>query len=329
MAIEFKCACGKLMKAKEELAGRRARCTGCGREFVIPGGSTPPPPPVWHADKSPPPAKLTAMALKQCNEWGNDVGPQAASWPERVAMLQRSIPPSAYFWAAFLIFIAFVLIASLRMNPAQPMAPGKRAQAETAGERPKPAIAVEQPQPKVVQEEGNRLQPEVAAVHPQPDRGHKEGDRLQPKAVEPARPDVVAREGVAVKPAARNDPPPPDTITWVQFRADCGLEAQRGNEARTVQVFKKKYQDRTIKWVGHIYSIKEKPIGAGYLVLVRMDPSDSALGTYDLTLDAGEDLKEEILSLSKGDRVSFEGRITSQGGAITGHWIRLSNIGRG
>jgi hypothetical protein len=36
MAIEFKCTCGKSMKCGEELAGRRARCTGCGREFVIP-----------------------------------------------------------------------------------------------------------------------------------------------------------------------------------------------------------------------------------------------------------------------------------------------------
>jgi hypothetical protein len=39
MAIEFKCACGKSMKCKGELAGRRARCKGCGREFVIPSGT--------------------------------------------------------------------------------------------------------------------------------------------------------------------------------------------------------------------------------------------------------------------------------------------------
>jgi hypothetical protein len=259
------------------------------------------------------------MALKKCDDWGNDVSPQAASWPERAAILLRDTPPSAYFGVAFLIFISFVVIASLTTNPAQPKA---------AVEPAKPVVAVEQPQPKVVQAEWNRFQPEVAAVQPQPEIGHKEGDRVQPQAADPARPEVVAREGVAVKPAARNDPSPSDTITWVQFRADCGLEAQRRNEARTVQLFKEEYQDRTIKWVGYLYSISVKPIGAGYLVLVRMEPSDSALGTFDLSLDAGEDLKEKILWLSKGDRVSFEGRITRQGGSISGHGIQLSNIER-
>ncbi len=39
MEIEFKCDCGKSMKCKEELAGRRARCKGCGKGFVIPVGT--------------------------------------------------------------------------------------------------------------------------------------------------------------------------------------------------------------------------------------------------------------------------------------------------
>jgi hypothetical protein len=38
MAIAFTCACEEVMKCKEELPGRRARCKGCGKEFVIPGG---------------------------------------------------------------------------------------------------------------------------------------------------------------------------------------------------------------------------------------------------------------------------------------------------
>ena len=40
MAIVFTCGCGKVMEADDELAGRPARCTACGREFVIPGGGT-------------------------------------------------------------------------------------------------------------------------------------------------------------------------------------------------------------------------------------------------------------------------------------------------
>ena len=40
MVIEFTCTCGKSMKCKEELAGRRAKCKDCGKRFVIPGGTT-------------------------------------------------------------------------------------------------------------------------------------------------------------------------------------------------------------------------------------------------------------------------------------------------
>ena len=36
MAIQFSCACGKAMQAKEEYAGRRVRCGGCGAIVTIP-----------------------------------------------------------------------------------------------------------------------------------------------------------------------------------------------------------------------------------------------------------------------------------------------------
>lgn len=39
MEIEFRCECGKSMKCKAELAGRRARCNGCGKGFAIPVGT--------------------------------------------------------------------------------------------------------------------------------------------------------------------------------------------------------------------------------------------------------------------------------------------------
>ena len=39
MEIEFKCECGRLMKCKEEFAGRHATCKGCGKGFVVPGGT--------------------------------------------------------------------------------------------------------------------------------------------------------------------------------------------------------------------------------------------------------------------------------------------------
>ena len=36
MAIKFQCACGRKLKAGDELAGRRGKCPGCGTQFIIP-----------------------------------------------------------------------------------------------------------------------------------------------------------------------------------------------------------------------------------------------------------------------------------------------------
>ncbi len=36
MAITFECACGKTLRARDELAGKKARCTQCGEIFFIP-----------------------------------------------------------------------------------------------------------------------------------------------------------------------------------------------------------------------------------------------------------------------------------------------------
>src|SRR5437588_12493077 len=38
--IDFTCDCGKPLRAREEHAGQRTRCPDCGRELIIPTGST-------------------------------------------------------------------------------------------------------------------------------------------------------------------------------------------------------------------------------------------------------------------------------------------------
>jgi len=40
--VEFWCACGASVKAKEELAGRDIRCPSCGNDVCVPGGKLPP-----------------------------------------------------------------------------------------------------------------------------------------------------------------------------------------------------------------------------------------------------------------------------------------------
>src|SRR4051794_39394154 len=42
MPIEVSCSCGKRLRARDDLAGKRAKCPGCGQMLTI---SAPPPPP--------------------------------------------------------------------------------------------------------------------------------------------------------------------------------------------------------------------------------------------------------------------------------------------
>src|SRR5687768_11738842 len=51
MAIEFRCTkCGKLLRTKDDTAGKQAKCPECGTVLQIPAsGEAPPPPPTGFA----------------------------------------------------------------------------------------------------------------------------------------------------------------------------------------------------------------------------------------------------------------------------------------
>jgi hypothetical protein len=115
-------------------------------------------------------------------------------------------------------------------------------------------------------------------------------------------------------------------ITWPRFVADCGKKAQEANEARTEQIFEEQYVGRVVNWTGNVFSSSRRQIGSGYHLNIRMEPSESAFGFYDLTLLASEAHKEKVLSLNKGQRVDFTCRFTRQGGTILGHQLELLSI---
>ena len=81
--------------------------------------------------------------------------------------------------------------------------------------------------------------------------------------------------------------------------------------------------DKVVNWSGTVYSTNRKPIGSGYFVQVRMDPTESAFGSYDLSLAATESFKDAVLSLNKGQRVNFSARFSRQGGNLLGHGLEL------
>lgn len=39
--IAFGCSCGRVLRAREDLAGKKTKCPGCGAVLTIPGGTTP------------------------------------------------------------------------------------------------------------------------------------------------------------------------------------------------------------------------------------------------------------------------------------------------
>ena len=77
-------------------------------------------------------------------------------------------------------------------------------------------------------------------------------------------------------------------------------------------------------WSGAVVNVSEATFGGGYDVTVRMDPSDSL--SADVILHVPASLHEKILSLNKGNRVAFTGRISSQGGLFSYHTVDVRAI---
>ena len=62
------------------------------------------------------------------------------------------------------------------------------------------------------------------------------------------------------------------------------------------------------------------------MVNVRISPTESALGAFDLTLSAGQDLEEEVGVLNEGEKVEFDAIFTIQGGPVRSHQFDLQHI---
>ena len=77
MPIKFKCQCGKLLQAKDEMAGKRVKCPACGKILLIPAelrlqAAEPPQPPV---SPEPAPAPSDAVPESKCPQCGEAMAP--------------------------------------------------------------------------------------------------------------------------------------------------------------------------------------------------------------------------------------------------------------
>lgn len=114
-------------------------------------------------------------------------------------------------------------------------------------------------------------------------------------------------------------------IPWKQFRTDCGVEAQKKNEALTEDVFRNRYLNRYVEWTGYVASVSEQNKN-DYRVQMRMEPTDSSIGGADLSLLVPAGLKQVLLMLKKNDKVRFLGKIKKQGGVILNHELIILSI---
>jgi hypothetical protein len=84
---------------------------------------------------------------------------------------------------------------------------------------------------------------------------------------------------------------------------------------------------KVVTWSGTVQSVAEA-LGSGFTIGVSMVPTESALGSSDITLVASDSLKDAVIALNKGDKVRFTGRFVSQGGFILNHQIDLMRLAK-
>lgn len=107
--------------------------------------------------------------------------------------------------------------------------------------------------------------------------------------------------------------------TWQAFNAECGLQAITNNEVKSEALFAKNWQEKTVDWNGKVVSVTRRPFGGGYAIMCKMPGSDSLIS--DVYYSVPATMQDWVESLKKGMTVRIQGKIVSQGGAITNHMI--------
>lgn len=67
---------------------------------------------------------------------------------------------------------------------------------------------------------------------------------------------------------------------------------------------------KKVTWSGYVDDVKEKWF-SGFAVQVDMDPPETFLSVYEVTLAVGSDMEDFVGTLTKGKQIKFRGRITS------------------
>lgn len=117
----------------------------------------------------------------------------------------------------------------------------------------------------------------------------------------------------------------PTSITWSDYVADCGVIAQRDNEARSEVAFKSNYNGKRIRWSGRVVHVDSAMLGSGFAILVKMEPGDESIHS-DIVLDVPKTMKSIVMSLEEHSLIDFVGTLNSQGGALSAHGIAVEQL---
>lgn len=123
--------------------------------------------------------------------------------------------------------------------------------------------------------------------------------------------------------------------TWEEYIKDCGMEVVLVNSIRASQVFKQKYEGKTVNWDGYLVKATENP--GGYIfrgdhaavILIKMLPSESDIHA-DLILTMDDSILwsqiDVLKTLKKGDHVKFEAEFINIGNENMLHHFHTNNI---
>lgn len=73
---------------------------------------------------------------------------------------------------------------------------------------------------------------------------------------------------------------------------------------------REEFKDKKVTWSGYLDDVKEKWFG-GFEIQIDMDPPQTFLSVYDVSLNVSSDMKDFVSTLTKDKEVKFQGKIKS------------------
>ncbi len=113
--------------------------------------------------------------------------------------------------------------------------------------------------------------------------------------------------------AVSETPPPKDTVSNLKWNDYDNVYNTKSNSTDMQKdALWKDFKGKTVNWQGTVEDVSEGMLG-GLKLNIKMN-ADTL--THDITLELKKDQKDKAMSLTKGKKVSFTGKLDNYGGAI-------------